>query len=124
METETFKDYVRSLTPRQKKNAIRDLQTGSAEDIIEVFDDFKKSDFNDGTEEDNKKETTAERKRKKLEAAKKIANPKFNKSKDIKSTPVKYEFTRSEIDAMSPEEWAKNEPAVDKAMSKGLVAEG
>jgi hypothetical protein len=111
MRSDDFKDYVNGLSKRQKRLALQDLESGSAEDIIEVFSDYKSTQ---NIEDDG---DVASKKKKKVDQARKIANPKFNKSKDTNTKAVKFAFTRSEIAAMSPEEFAKNEAAIDIAVA-------
>lgn len=109
MKTKEFEKYLRALPPRLKRLAILDLKDGKAEDIIEIFNDFKGDE-----EEDDKGE-------KKLDKANKMAGPKVRKSKEINRGVKKMKYTRSEIAAMEPLEYAEQEADIDKAMQDGLI---
>jgi hypothetical protein len=117
MKSEEFEGYINGLSTRQKRLALSDLSKGSAEDIIEIFTDYK-STLNTG---DNKNDDTDDKKQKKVKQASKIANPKFDKSKETNRKAQVFDFTQREIAAMSPEEFAKKEPAIDIAMAKGKI---
>jgi hypothetical protein len=117
MKSEEFEGYINDLSVRQKRLALSDLSKGSAEDIIEIFTDYK-STLNTG---DNKNDDTDDKKQKKVKQASKIANPKFDKSKETNRKAQVFDFTQREIAAMSPEEFAKKEPAIDIAMAKGKI---
>lgn len=111
METDDFKDYLDDLSPRDRRLADMDLDGGTAEQVIEVFDAFKV------TQKSEKNLTADEKKARKLEKANKMAGIKGNKSKDINTGSHTFKFTRSEIAAMSPKEYAEKEPEIDQAMS-------
>jgi hypothetical protein len=117
MRTDEFKGYLQGLSPRQRNHALADLKDGSAEDVIEVFSDFKSTQSTEDNTDVNKNEA----KRKKLEEASKIANPKFNKSKETNVKTRKFKFTKSEIAKMSPAEFAKHEKDIDAAMAAGEI---
>jgi hypothetical protein len=118
LDSADFETYKETLSPRQKKLVDLDLDQGSAENVIEIFDDFK-AYSNDDTET-VKTDDKSDAKSEKLAAAKKMANPDLKKSKSIKtsSTP---KFTRASIKAMSPEEFLKNEAAIDEEMAAGNI---
>lgn len=115
VESEEFKEYIGNLSPRQKRLAVHDLQNGSANDIIEVFSDFK------STQSTNDSISPEDKKKEKVNKASSIANPKFNKSKDTNINPQTFKFTKSEIAAMTPEVFAKKEKEIDDAMARGLI---
>jgi hypothetical protein len=91
--------------------ALLDLKSGTAENIIEIFDDFK----DQGDSEDDKKND-------KLNKAKSLSNPTNKKSKETKIAGAKkFLFTRSEINDMSDAEYAKSEDKIDQAMANGQI---
>ncbi len=119
LKTEEFQEYIDTLSPRQKRLALSDLRDGAADDIIEVLSDFKNS--TQSTEDDNTDDDAARRKKNKVEKASKIANPKFDKSKDTNRKSQRFLFTQSEIAEMSSEEFAKKEDAIDNAMANNQI---
>jgi hypothetical protein len=108
MKTPEFEKYLKGLSPREKRLAILDLKGGTAEDIIEIFDDFV--EVTKEPEGDDK-----------IKKAKGMINPNLRKSKEINRGVKKMLYTRSEIAAMDPLDYAKNEKAIDEAMVKGLI---
>ena len=123
VDSAEFDAYVESLSPRQKILARADLKTGSAENIIELFDDYKTVAGKDTTitKEEKDTDTETDEKKKKLKAAQNLVNPVLNKAKDIKTEGVKIKYTRTMIQKMSPAEFAKHEPEIDKEMAAGLI---
>jgi hypothetical protein len=115
METDDFKDYLEELSPRDRRLADMDLDGGTAEQVIEVFDAFKV------TQKSDKNLTADEKKARKLEKANKMAGIKGNKSKEINTGAHVFKFTRSEIAAMSPKEYLEKEPEIDQAMADRQV---
>jgi hypothetical protein len=113
MQTPEFAEYLQDLPPRSKRLALLDLKGGTAENIIELFDEFKDS----GNEED---EADA-KKNDKLAKAKSLSNPASKKSKNINTGALKMLYTRSQIDNMTEAEYAKEEDAIDKAMANGQI---
>jgi len=57
-----------------------------------------------------------------LDAAKQVAAPVVGRNTQQPATEPKIQFTREQISAMSPDEFAKNEVAIDEAMAAGLIA--
>jgi len=106
MQTPEFASFLQDLSPRAKRLAMLDLDNGSAENVIEVFDEFKASQK---TEEDAGES--------KLEKAQRLSNPDNKKSKNIDTRTKKMLFTRTQINNMSDAEYAKNEDAIDAAMA-------
>jgi hypothetical protein len=117
MKSPEFKEYLDDLKPREKRLALLDLQDGTADQIIEVFDDFKSS------QKPNDDDTSADDKKKaKLKKAKEMSGPNLKKSKEFNRGVQNFKYTRSEIDAMDETEYAEKEADIDKAMSEGLIA--
>jgi hypothetical protein len=79
------------------------IQRGSAVDIIDVLDKYKKAVG----------ET-------RLQAAREVANPATPKAR-TQPTKTKPTFTRKQIDAMTPQEFLANEAAIDQAVAEGRV---
>jgi hypothetical protein len=113
MQTKEFAGYLQDLPPRSKRLALLDLKGGTAENIIELFDEYKEAS---GGEEE-----ADTRKNDKLEKAKSLSNPVNKKSKNINTGVVKMLYTRSQISDMDDAEYAKEEEAIDKAMSNGQI---
>lgn len=116
MQTEEFGQFLQGMAPRAKRLALLDLKGGTAENIIEIFDEFKDSQGSDDNDVDTKKSD-------KLEKAKSLSNPTNKKSKNIDTGTKKMLYTRSQINAMTNEEYAKEEDAIDKAMAAGQIAQ-
>lgn len=112
--------WIEELDPIQRAGARAIRKGGSTEDVIALLTNFKQSNGYEVTA-DSKKDTSEKKSNSKLDRAKQAANPSFNKSKDVNIQDGQTLFTRQQIDAMSPEEFAKNEPAIDAAMAKRLV---
>lgn len=113
--------WIDSLPAVEKAGAQAIRKSGTTTDVIDLLTMFKKAN---GYEipADSKEESPAKKSNSKLDKAKKAANPSFNKSKDVNIQDGQAVFTRQQIDAMSPQEFAENEPAIDAAMAKGLVS--
>jgi hypothetical protein len=109
MQTPEFAEYLQGLPARAKRLAMLDLKGGSAENVIEVFDEFKASQ--DGGEEETDK----------VKLAKGLSNPTNKKSKNINTGVKKMLYTRSQINNMTDAEYAKNEDAIDQAMANGQI---
>ncbi len=112
-------EWIEGLPAVERVGARAIRKGGTTEDVIELLTSFKKAN---GYElpADSKEDTPEKKGNSKLEKAKKAANPSFNKAKDVNIEDGKAPFSRREIDAMSMAEYAKNEPAIDAAMSKGF----
>jgi hypothetical protein len=110
MQTPEFAEYLQQLAPRAKRLAMLDLKGGSADNVIEVFDEFKEFQGGDDDGESDK-----------IKLAKKLSNPTNRKSKSIDTGVRKMLFTRTQIDGMTDEEYAKNEDAIDQAMANGQI---
>ena len=114
--SDEFNDYVEGLSPRNKRLAQQDLEGGSAENIIELIDDYKESA---GIKTEKTKEadttTTKETKNDKTEKIKTMIGPNLNKSKEVK-TCKKVIYTRAMLKEHlgDPEWFAKHEAAIDK----------
>lgn len=113
-------EWINGLPEVEKAGAQAIRKDGTTQAVIELLTMFKRAN---GYELPAKsKDDIPEKKgNPKIEKAKAKANPSFNKSKDVNIQDGQVEFTRQEIDAMSPAEFAEKEPAIDLAMSKGLV---
>lgn len=114
MQSTEFSEYLQQLAPRAKRLALIDLKGGSAENIIEIFDEFQESQ---NTDDDN---TT--KKEDKIKKAKSLSAPANKKSRENNLAKTKKMlFTRTQIDNMSDAEFAKHEDAIDQAMSNGQI---
>ena len=121
VDSPEFDAYIEALSPRQKILARQDIENGSAENIIELFDDYK---VVAGITKEETKEpdtTKTDAKAKKLKEASNLVNPVLNKSKEIKTSGTKIKYTRSMIKAMGPEEFKKHEPEIDKELAAGRI---
>ena len=112
--------WIEDLDPIQRAGARSIRKGGSTEDVIALLTNFKQANGYEVTA-DSQKDTSKNKGNSKLDKAKKAANPSFNKSKDVNIQDGQTLFTRQQIDAMTPAEFAENEPAIDAAMAKGLV---
>lgn len=128
-DSDEFNEYIDGLSPRNKRLARQDLKNGSAENIIELIDDYKTaSDITttdtDKTTKDKDTEepdtTKTDTKSEKLEKVKKMVGPNLNKSKEFK-TSKKVVYTRAMLKTMSPEEYEKHEADIDKEMAVGNI---
>lgn len=125
--SDEFNEYIDTLSPRQQVLAKQDLESGSAENIIELFSDYKTAvgiTKKETTEEKNT-DTKTNAKTEKLKAAANLVNPVLNKSKEIKTDGTKIKYTRSMIQAMvkNPVEYAKHEAAIDIELAAGRVVD-
>jgi hypothetical protein len=113
--------WIEGLPVVERAGAQAIRKGGSTAEVIDLLTMFKKAN---GYElpADSKDDIPEKKSNSKLDKAKKAANPSFNKSKDVNIQDGQIAFTRQQIDAMSQEEFKKNEPAIDEAMSKGLIA--
>lgn len=113
-------EWIDGLPAIERAGAQAIRKNGSTGDVISLLTMFKKAN---GYElpADASKDAPEKKSNSKIEKAKAAGNPSFNKSKDVNIKDGQVAFTRQQIDAMSPQEFAKNEPAIDEAMSKGLV---
>lgn len=112
-------EWIEGLPVMERAGAQAIRQGGSTDDVIELLTTFKKAN---GYElpAASKEDTPEKKGNSKIDKAKSKANPSFNKAKDVNIAEGKAPFTRIQINAMSMEEYAKNEPAIDDAMSKGF----
>lgn len=112
MQSPEFAGYLQGLSSREKRLALLDLKGGTADNIIEIFDDFQATQ----TADDD-----GDKKKDKIKEAKKLSNPTNKKSKNIDTGTKKMLYTRTQIDQMTEAEYAKEEDAIDKAMSNGQI---
>jgi len=97
---------------RQSNVVKQAISNGSVQDVIYVLDQYKQQ-MGLSNSPDNAPS--------KLEQAKNVATPRVGSQVTPTSNAPK-QFTRESIAAMSPEVFAKNEAAIDKAMAQGLIA--
>lgn len=119
-----FEDYLSSLSPRHERLARQDIKDGSAENIIELFNDYKKEIgiTSEETEEPNTT-TTTDAKAEKMKRAAKMVAPNLDKSKEVK-TSKRVKFTRAMIReevAKDPTWFERNEAEIDKEMAAGNI---
>jgi hypothetical protein len=113
MQSPEFAGYLQGLSSREKRLALLDLKGGTAENIIEIFDDFQTTQEGDDA---------GDKKKDKINQAKKLSNPNNKKSKNIETgARRKMLYTRTQIDQMTNEEYAKDEKAIDLAMANGQI---
>jgi hypothetical protein len=112
-------EWVNGLPEMEKAGAQAIRAGGSTKAVIEFLTRFKQAN---GYElpAASKEDTPKKPGNSKLDKAKKAGNPSFNKAKDVNFKEGQAPFSRREIDAMSMAEYAKNEPAIDEAMSNGF----
>ena len=114
-------EWIGGLPAIEKAGAQAIRKNGSTQDVIELLTSFKKANGYELPAKEEKEETPAKKSNSKLDKAKKAGNPSFNKAKDVNIKDGEILFTRQQIDNMTQEEYNKNEPAIDDAMSKGLI---
>lgn len=114
-------EWIDGLPAIEKAGARAIKKNGSTQDVIELLTSFKKANGYDLPAKEEKEETPAKTGNSKIKKAKEAANPSFNKSKDVNLKDGEVLFTRQHINNMTQEEYNKNEPAIDDAMSKGLI---
>ena len=113
MQSQEFAGYLQGLSSREKRLALLDLKGGTAENIIEIFDDFQATQTDDDA---------GDKKKDKINAARKLSNPNNKKSKNIETgAKRKMLYTRTQIDKMTNEQYAKDEDAIDRAMANGQI---
>lgn len=114
-KSDEFETWINELSPRQRNNARQDLDSGSAENVIGLFDEYKESTGIAKTEEtDETTKPTA--KDDKLKKAKTMVNPNLKPSKEIKTSGGKIKYTREMIvreNAKDPNWYAKHEADID-----------
>lgn len=104
-------DDFQGWKDRQPPIVQRAITNGSAQDVIWALDQYKAAV---GAVPD---ETTKRR-----EAAKASATPPSRSARQP-SGGTRHRFTRPQINAMSPEEFAANETEIDKALAAGLISQ-
>jgi DNA repair exonuclease SbcCD ATPase subunit len=81
-------------------------EAGSADEVIDMLDSYK----------------ATLRKPKAKVGVTVTAEPNVHSARSASGTKSTVKFTQAQIDAMSPEEFAKNEEAIDLAMSRGEIS--
>lgn len=115
-EVRTSDDF-QGWMQRQSSFYQRIAEEGSAEDVIELLNVYKKAVGFDAPIVDSSSKKAA-----KLEAAKKVADPKLPKTRQSSSGNQKASFTVDEIARMTPKQFEKYEKEIDKAYSGGRIA--
>jgi len=121
VDSQEFEDYIESLSPRNKRLARQDLNQGSAENIIELFDDYKTAIGK--PIQTNNKNNGQDNNDKNLKDIEKMVNPEIRKTKEIRTGPT-IKYTREMIQresAKDPNWFAKNEAAIDVEMAAGRI---
>ena len=113
MQAVVTSDDFRGWLYRQPQFVQDAVVSGDSASAIKVLDMYKSEGAGDSSQP-NKKVL--------LDAAKQVAAPAVGRNTQPPTAEPEVRFTREQIAAMSPEEFAKNEPAIDKAMAAGLVA--
>jgi hypothetical protein len=114
-------EWIDGLPAIEKAGAQAIRKNGSTENVIKLLTSFKQANGYELPAKEEKEETPAKKSNSKIEKAKSAGNPSFNKSKDVNLKAGEVLFTRQQIDNMTQEEYNENEPAIDEAMSKGLI---
>ncbi len=117
-----FNDWIQGLPTMERIGAEAVRKDGSAKDVIELLTSFKKANGYKLPGETTEKTTQKSKSDSKLDKAKGLATPTFNKTKDVNIQDKKIKFTQEQIHNMSPAEFEKMEPEIDKALQEGLVA--
>jgi len=113
MQAVVTSDDFRGWLYRQPQFVQDAVVSGDSASAIKVLDMYKSEGTGDSSQPN---------KRVLLDAAKQVAAPAVGRNTQPPVTEPEIRFTREQIAAMSPEEFAKNETAIDKAMAAGLVA--
>jgi len=115
-EVRTSDDF-QGWMQRQSNFYQRIAEEGSSEDVIELLNVYKKAVGYDAPIVDSSSKKAA-----KLEAAKKVADPKLPKTRQSSSGNQKASFTVDEIARMTPKQFEKYEKEIDKAYTGGRIA--
>jgi len=115
-EVRTSDDFQGWMS-RQSNFYQRIAEEGSAEDVVELLNSYKKAVGYDTPIVDKSSKKAA-----KLEAAKKVADPKLPKTRQSSSGNSKTRFSVDEISRMTPKQFEKYEKEIDKAYSSGRIA--
>ena len=115
-EVRTSDDFQGWMS-RQSNFYQRIAEEGSAEDVVELLNSYKKAVGYDTPIVDKSSKKAA-----KLEAAKKVADPKLPKTRQSSSGNSKTRFSVDEISRMTPNQFEKYEKEIDKAYSGGRIA--
>lgn len=115
-EVRTSDDFQGWMS-RQSNFYQRIAEEGSADDVVELLNAYKKAVGYDAPIVDSSSKKAA-----KLEAAKKVADPKLPKARQASSGNRKASFTVDEIARMTPKQFEKYEKEIDKAYSGGRIA--
>ncbi len=119
-----FTAWIETLSPREKHYAKFDLDDGTAENIVELITNYKTAT---GIIKEKKPEgpgpAEISKEDKKLEEAKRAANPTFKKVKEVNKTRGHVKYTRTEINNMTPEEFNEKEKDIDKEMAAGRIGQ-
>lgn len=119
--SDEFEEYIEGLSPRNKRLARQDLESGTAENIIELLDDYKKA-TGIALKTENPKDTNAPVRDNKVEKAKTMVGPNLNKSKEVK-TSKNVKYTRAMLkEHHGDAQWfAEHEAEIDREMAAGNI---
>lgn len=128
LNTKDFETYIETLRPTQKTFAAQVLKNGTAEQVIDLFSDFKDrtgwKKNGDGKTTTTVAKTDAQDKisSDKLEKAKREATPPSKtRQQNINQNKGKPKFTRAQIAKMPLDEFVKREKEIDAAVAAGEV---
>jgi hypothetical protein len=118
-----FDEWIEGLPVMERIGAQAIRKNGAPEDVIDLLTSYKKANGYKvpGDTPEEEKDPQKVKADSKLEKAKKLSTPTFNKAKDVNVQDRQIKFTREQLRNMSEEEWTKNEPEIDKALAEGLV---
>jgi hypothetical protein len=113
LEEPLLDEWIDSLPAIEKAGALAIQDKGSAKDVIALITSFKEANGYEVPAPPPEKKGDS-----KLDKAKRLTNPTFKKAQDRKvQSGYTPHFTVAEIDAMSPQEYAKNEEKIDEDLA-------
>lgn len=108
-QTDDFQGWIARQTPMVQQA----VTNGTAADVVDVLNRYKGQAAQPRTEQRNASQSRAD-------DARASAQPVTPRARQ-QPTNAQPRFTRAQIASMSPAEFAKNEPEIDKAMAQGLI---
>jgi hypothetical protein len=112
-------EWISGLDSMERIGAEAIRNNGKTKDVISLLTRFKKANgykLPGGAEGQSTKPTDS-----KLEKAKKLQTPQFNKSKEVNTDDNPVMFTQEQMHKWTEKEWAENEEAVNEAMRNRQV---
>ena len=112
-------DWIEGLPAMERAGAQAIRTNGKTSDVIDMLTKFKEA--NGYKLPGKSEEAMTKTPNTKIEKAKSMSTPQFNKAKEVNTQENQVLFTQEQIAKWTEKEWAENEKAVDEALSKGLV---